>query len=585
MSNFFDKTWIDEVRSRNDIVEVIGEYLRLKPSGRNFVALCPFHSEKTPSFSVSPDKQIYHCFGCGEGGNVISFIMAMEKLDFVEAVKLLARRAGMPIPESDGYVNPKDIIYRINTDAARYFHNCLKSQEGKPAREYLARRGISTGTITKFGLGFAPNKWDGLKQHLLTLGYKPKELLDSGLIISSKNGENIYDRFRGRLMFPIFDIKKHVIGFGGRVLDGSLPKYLNSPETLVFHKGSGLYALNFAAKAKDIEAIIVVEGYMDAIMLHQHGLDNVVASLGTSLTGEQAKLIRRYTPRAVICYDGDAAGKRAAGRGLDILLNEGLDVYVLALPDGLDPDEFIRKNGRDAFIEMVRSAKPWLEYSMDVLASRLDMTATNGKTAFAREAVKLLKGVEDPMQKDLYLKDIARYSGISLDVLYRYANRTKQPPDRPVQQPAFEKIQAVRKAEHEILNVMLNQPEVADFIMKHLDVSDFEYDIDKELFEIISKCYKSGDKLELADIISNYLGKNNEKEVLAIFTNDIKYDNIYKFVRQCISVIKINKIETKRRILCKKAEELASSDNKEHLNILLRQIGQLDKELLELKEK
>ncbi|MDK2992851.1 MAG: primase [Clostridiales bacterium] len=587
MGEFFDREWVDEVRSRNDIVDVIGEYLKLKPSGRNFMALCPFHNEKTPSFSVSPDKQIYHCFGCGAGGNVIGFIMAMERVDFTEAVKLLAKRAGIPIPESymrGAIADAREAIYRLNTEAARYFHRCLRSDEGKAAREYLMRRGIEAKTIVKFGLGFAPAKWDGLKQHLLSLGYDQKHMLDSGLIVASKAGDQSYDRFRNRVMFPIFDVRKRIIGFGGRVLDDSLPKYLNSPDTALFHKGQNLYALDIVAKARDLECIIVVEGYMDAVMLHQYGVDNAVASLGTALTEEQAKLMKRYAQKIIICYDGDIAGKKAATRGLDILLNQGLDVYVLTLPDGVDPDEFVRKYGKDAFLRSVRSAKPWLDYSMGVLASRYDISTTNGKTSFAKEAVKLLGGINDPIQKDLYLKGIERYSGVSLEILYGYMNKRKTARISKEGQGIAHKISAVQKAEQELLNIMANQPEMAAIIMQRITADDFENELHKKIFDIMSERYKKGEKPSPADVFSYFLGEKAEKSVLSIFTNEPRYDNINKFAAQCINTIKRNKIAMKRQFLCKKADDLASVGDQEALNILLEQINALDKELLDLKE-
>lgn len=587
MNEFFDREWVEEVRSRNDIVDVIGEYLKLKPSGRNFMALCPFHNEKTPSFSVSPDKQIYHCFGCGAGGNVIGFVMAMERVDFIEAVKLLAKRAGIPIPENymrNAVADSKEAMYKLNTEAARYFHHCLRSEEGKAAREYLMHRGVEAKTIVRFGLGFAPARWDGLKQHLLSLGYDQKLMLDSGLIAASKAGDQSYDRFRNRVMFPIFDTRKRIIGFGGRVLDNSLPKYLNSPDTALFHKGQNLYALNVVAEAKNIDSIMVVEGYMDAVMLHQYGVDNAVASLGTALTAEQAKLMKRYAQKIIICYDGDTAGKKAASRGLDILLNQGLDVYVLTLPDGMDPDEFIRKYGRDAFWQIARSAKPWLDYSMDVLASKYDISATSGKTSFAKEAVKLLEGISDPMQKDLYLKGIERYSGVSLEVLYGYMNKNRTVRIAKTGQEIPHKISAVQKAERELLNIMANQPETAAIIMQRITVDDFESELHKKIFDIMSERYKRGEKPSPADVFNYFSGEKDEKSVLSIFTNEPRYDNINKFAAQCINTIKRNKIAMKRQFLCKRADDLASSGDQEALNILLEQINALDRELRDLKE-
>ena len=352
---------LEKVKEQNDIVDVISESVRLKRSGRNFSGLCPFHNEKSPSFSVSQDKQIYKCFGCGESGNVITFVMKNKNMPFVEAVKYLADRVNITIESDKGRISPtakkRELLYKVNVEAARFFYSNLRLT--KEAKEYFFNRGIKEDTIKRFGLGFAKDSWNNLLFHLRKLGFKDDLLLEAGLVSTSERTGNKYDRFRNRVIFPVFDYRGKVIGFGGRVLDDSKPKYLNSPETLVFQKGTNLYGLNFAIKSKMQERyFIIVEGYMDLITLHQYGITNVVASLGTALTTNQARLLRRYADKVIISYDADIAGQAATMRGLDILKDAGFDVRVLSIPQGKDPDEYVRSNGKDAFIKLINPWKP-----------------------------------------------------------------------------------------------------------------------------------------------------------------------------------------------------------------------------------
>ena len=339
---------LEKIKSQNDIVDVISERVRLRKAGRNFTGLCPFHNEKTPSFSVSQEKQIYKCFGCGEAGNVISFVMKDKNLPFVEAVKYLANRANIPLEMHNGEksksAKKKDLLYRVNVEAAKFFFSNLMNNQN--AKEYFLNRGIKEETIKKFGLGFANDSWNSLMFYLRKKGINDVLLEEAGLISVNKEKGRKYDRFRNRVMFPVFDYQGKVIGFGGRVLDDSKPKYLNSPETLVFQKGTNLYGLNFALKHNMSERyFVIVEGYMDLISLHQYGITNVVASLGTALTINQARLLKRYADKVIISYDADMAGQMATLRGLEILRTAGFDVRVLNIPQGKDPDEYVRSNG------------------------------------------------------------------------------------------------------------------------------------------------------------------------------------------------------------------------------------------------
>ena len=371
---------IERIRQDNDIVDIISENVRLKKSGRNYVGLCPFHNDKSPSLSVSQDKQIYKCFSCGEAGNVITFVMKYKKLTFYEASKYLADKAGIPLElgnaKESQITKKKELLYKVNTEAARYYFYNL--QRTSFAKEYFLKRGIREEVIKRFGLGYAQDRWHDLIMYLKKKGFNENLLLEAGLILKSEKKGNTYDRFRNRVMFPVFDVRGKVIGFGGRVLDDSKPKYLNSPETVVFHKGTNLYGLNFATKNKlEQDYIIIVEGYMDLISLHQHGITNTVASLGTALTINQARLLKRYVNKVIISYDADVAGQTATLRELEILRNAGLDVKVLKVPQGKDPDEFVRNNGKDAFLRLVDNALPLIEYRIKKAAEGINLRDNN----------------------------------------------------------------------------------------------------------------------------------------------------------------------------------------------------------------
>ena len=383
MPGLLPEDWIDQVRQANDIVDVISEYIRLKPSGRGFFGLCPFHGEKTPSFHVEPERQIYHCFGCGEGGNVFSFVMAMERMDFVEAAKHLAQRSGIPVPEQQVdrekakvVRDEQERLRMMSRDAAHYFHQRLNDPMGEAARKYLTGRGLDEKTIKAFGLGYAPDGWDNIKQYLLSRGYAQGDLIKAGLLV--KKEQRSYDRFRDRVIFPIIDGKGQVTGFGGRTMGDDQVKYLNSSESPIFNKSRTLYGMHIVSKRRPLSHVIIVEGYMDVIALHQFGFTNAVASLGTSLTQEQARLIRRLAPEAYIAYDGDAAGQSAALRGLDILRDAGVTVRVMRFPEGLDPDETLRKYGQSYFKKLQASAVSLVDYKLDQIGKETDIHTPEG---------------------------------------------------------------------------------------------------------------------------------------------------------------------------------------------------------------
>ena len=398
----FPLSFIDEVVARNPIEDVVGQYVNLKRSGANLFGLCPFHGEKTPSFSVAPDKGIYYCFGCHKGGGVINFQMEIEGLSYGDAVRALAKRAGMEVPEDPQFQSrykQQERLWALSKEAARYFHSKLYAQEGAEGLAYAQKRGMPRSTLTKFGIGFAPNSWNGLVDAMKAKGYTDQELKDAGLV-SEKNGR-IYDRFRNRLMFPIIDVRGNVIGFGGRVMDDSTPKYLNSPETIIFNKRKNLFALNLAKKSK-LGYLILVEGYMDAVALHQYGFDCAVASLGTSLTQEHAVLLSRYTEQVVLIYDGDEAGQNATRRAIPMLEAAGIQVKVLRMHDAKDPDEYLKKYGADKFKVLLEEASNRVEYQLGAIARKYHLNDDEERIQFLREAADLVASLPSPVQREVY---------------------------------------------------------------------------------------------------------------------------------------------------------------------------------------
>jgi len=420
----FPEAFLQELVEKNDIVDVVSGYVRLtKRSGANQFGLCPFHSEKTPSFSVSPDRQIYHCFGCGKGGGVINFIMEIENLSFPEAVEFLAKRVGMPIPEEENSAESKRRrrMLDLNRDAARFFHNCLKAPEGRAAQAYMNARQITPPTATRFGLGAAPDTWDSLRNAMHELGYRDQELFEAGLVRKGKNG-GFYDTFRGRLMFPVIDVRGDVIGFSGRILGDGEPKYMNSPETLVFNKSRNLFAMNLAKKSKS-GYIILAEGNIDVVMMHQAGFDSAVASLGTSLTAEQARLISRFTNEVVIAYDSDGAGKKASQRAIGLLEKLDVKVKVLSMTGAKDPDEFIKLKGADAFRNLLEKSENHIDYRLQTVTNKYDLTVDEQKVEFLKEASELVARLSGSVERQVYAMRVASLAGVPNDVVAQEVER------------------------------------------------------------------------------------------------------------------------------------------------------------------
>ena len=422
----YSEELIDEIRNSNDIVDIISQYVILKRSGRNFFGLCPFHKEKTPSFSVSPDKQIFHCFGCGAGGNVIHFISKIENVDFKESLEILADRAGIKLPTLENNVDSKRLelkekVYEINKLVAMYYHETLYKPQAKPAQEYVKKRKLDNKALKEFCIGYAENA-NVLYKLLKEKGFTEEEILASDLVI--KKGNNYVDRFKNRLIFPIQDIRNRFIAFGGRVLDNSLPKYINSPENIVYSKARNLYGLNVAKNTKT-RKLIIVEGYMDTVSLHQRGIDNVVASCGTALTEAQGRLLRKYAEKVIISYDSDSAGQAATLRGLEILNNLGCDIRILQMEGAKDPDEYVIKYGNGRFNDLVENAISLVEFKIKVLKKGLNIENTNDKIKFMNEIAKILGEVDNKIEQEIYIDKISSDYNISKEAIYAQINKNE----------------------------------------------------------------------------------------------------------------------------------------------------------------
>lgn len=415
----FPPSFLDDLVERNPIEDVVSQYVSMTRRGSNLFGLCPFHGEKTASFSVAPDKGIFYCFGCHKGGGVINFVMEIENLSYPDAVRFLAKRAGMEVPEDEQYhsrYRQQERLWALSAEAARFFHAQLYQPAGAQALAYARGRGLSQKILTNFGMGYAPDRWTALLEAMEAKGYTQQELLDAGLALRHAEKGTVYDRFRNRLMFPIIDVRGHVIGFGGRVMDNSTPKYLNSPDTLIFNKRKNLFSMNLAKRSK-AGRIILVEGYMDAIALHQYGFDSAVASLGTALTQDQVALLARYTDQVVLIYDGDEAGQNATRRALPMLERSGLQIRVLAIQGAKDPDEYLQKFGADRFKLLLDGAENQMEYQIAALARKYDITQDSQKVEFLQAAADLLAEVGSGVEREVYGGRIAQAAGVSYDTL------------------------------------------------------------------------------------------------------------------------------------------------------------------------
>jgi len=503
---------IDQIRQSSNIVKVISEYLPLKKTGSNFKALCPFHQEKTPSFIVSPQKEIFHCFGCGEGGNVFNFLMKHEKISFIEAVERLAGRAGISLPEdkvsqdeASRISQERKSLFEINHHATDFFHKCLKSSSSaQKAREYLKKRGLEEKIINKFELGYAPGSGKGLLEAAVNRGYSRALLEKAGLITFSEKKNDYCDLFFDRIIFPIYDVQSRIIGFGGRVLGERLPKYLNSPETTVFNKGKTLYALNLAKESiQKKNQVIVLEGYTDVLTCHQFGVENSVATLGTALTSDHVSIISRYAEEVVIVYDADTAGVKATLRGLDLLIGSGLKVRVVALPQGSDPDDFLRTQGVEKFQKEISQSLSLIDYRIKLVSQTTDLNSSEGKVALVEEVLPTIARIKNLIEQKEEIKKISKLISVDEETLLlelgrinRKTYRWEEPFYKEELARDFQESpshQGILKAEKGLVQVMLNYPEEIETIRVEVTPEDF---LVNDLSKIVKVVYELYDKKE-----------------------------------------------------------------------------------------
>ena len=505
MAYTFTDDFLAQLRNRCDIEDIIGRYVQLKKTGSSTVGLCPFHSERTPSFHVSGRKQMFYCFGCHKGGDVITFIMEAEHLPYVDAVVFLANMVGLPVPQKNVFdteiAELRKRVLEINRAAARFYFDTLFTAEGSAGLEYFKRRQLSQTTIRRFGLGYAPDAWDSLLKHLLAKGYALDDIKAAGLAIQSKTGGKHFDRFRSRCMFPIIDHRGNVIGFGGRTMDANNPaKYLNSSENLVFKKGQNLFALNMAKNTK-ADCLILCEGYMDVISLHQAGFDNAVASLGTALTPDQARLMRRYTENVVVCYDSDAAGKKATQRALEILPTAGLNVRVVTVTGGKDPDEMMKEEGgKEKFRRLLDAAFNSVDYRFSETLAKYDISVDTEKIECLKKMAEIIAPLPSPAERDVYAAKIAEIMQVDKQAvvaeinqrrrrMQRYKEKEEQKKQLSVLTDTGDKINPQRpkylkaaNAEEDLLSVLINLPEKADKITSRITEEDFVTDFNRRVF-------------------------------------------------------------------------------------------------------
>lgn len=564
MSGYYSDDLLEEIRNANDIVDVVSEYVKLKRSGRNYFGLCPFHAEKTPSFSVSPDKQIFHCFGCGTGGNVMHFVSKIENLEFVETVRHLAERARIELPGKEWdaaqseKVKLKEQLYLVNKEAARFFYNNLGTTQAEAARVYLKKRGISSQAITKFGLGFAYGVNNDLSSHLAAKGFTNEIIIAAGLAYQDKK-DNLRDKFRARIMYPILDVRDKVIGFGGRVLDNSLPKYLNSPETEIFNKRRNLYGLNLARKSNE-KTVMVVEGYMDAIALYQYGFTNVVASLGTSFTLEQGRLLRKYFDDVVIAYDSDTAGKNAAVRSIEMLSDMEIPVRVIDLDTAKDPDEFIRKNGERAFKELVGNAKSLAEFKIEMLKTQFDLSDTKGKIDFVNRMAVVLSKVNNNIERDVYVRKISGDTGIGVEPIYSEINRILNKSIRKLRETRSYQVvpnkqlnsnsQAspkIIKAESILIALLsTNDKRVFRQIKDKIGIEGFSSETLRTIAAKLYKMHEERNEVSASDLLNELADENEINAYTSIIQQEYRFEDNDKALEDIIETLEKQKIERRK---------------------------------------
>ena len=584
---------IDDIKNSNDIVDIISQYVILKRSGRNFFGVCPFHKEKTPSFSVSPDKQIFHCFGCGAGGNVIHFISKIENVNFRESLEILAERAGITLPAIDSSVDSKrqalkEKVYEINKEAAIFYHENLYKKEAKLAQEYVKSRKLDNKALKAFTIGYASGNSD-LYKYLKQKGFTDEEIIASDLV--NKSGNSFVDRFKNRLIFPIQDVRNRYIAFGGRVLDKSLPKYINSPENIVYSKARNLYGLNVAKNAKS-DKLIIVEGYMDVVSLHQRGIENVVASCGTALTEAQGRLLRKYAEKIIISYDSDSAGQAATLRGLEILSNLGCDIRILQMEGAKDPDEYVIKYGNGKFGILVEQAISLVEYKVKTLKKDLNLENVNDKIKFLNEIAKLLSSVDNRMEQEVYIDKISKEYGISKEAIYAEINKLNYSKSqgastletnykRKIVRKTADIPDTLIKRENMIIGLLLNgKEEVYEQIKNILLPEDFRKEENQKIMQKLYEEFEKGNS-NINNILEWF---NDDEEIISILTgimaDDYEIKDDKKAILDLINNYKKEKLINRKKeiIICLNEGGVSEAENKsleQELNDIILKLAKI----------
>ena len=578
----FPDSFLQELKVRRDLTDIASSFVNLTRHGRNMVGLCPFHGEKTPSFNIYTESGSFYCFGCGAGGDVITFIMKIENLDYVEAVKFLAQRAGMEMPENtydDSLSKLRMRIYEANREAARFFHATLLSQRGQSGLNYLRGRALSDRTIRHFGLGFADDDWNSLCNHLKNKGFSEYEIYSANLAFKRKNGNGIYDRFVNRVMFPIIDLRGNVIAFGGRIMTDEKPKYLNTSDTPVFKKSENLFSLN-NAKSSGTRTLILCEGYMDVIALNQAGFTNAVATLGTALTNEQAVLMKRYADEVIICYDADGAGQKATARAIDILRNAGLPIKILTVPSGKDPDEFIRSkgdNGPAAFKLLIEKCGNDIEYRLMKLKENYNLNTTDGKVAFLNEAVKIVATIESPIERDVFASKLCAELEIDKNAFLEQISKVKRRDRRENIKKETRQIQAElngqsdkinrehykkprsSSAEEALLVYLINNPDYANSISERVTPDKFSNSLIKRYYEYVLSKIKSG--YEPLTSVSSDFNSDEVSYLYKLISTTIPAASTREAVEEYINVIN----EESNKLTSDKLADMSADDINDYI--------------------
>lgn len=559
------QSFIQQLLMRCEIEDVISNYVVLKREGRNRKALCPFHSEKTPSMVIYPDTQSFYCFGCGTGGDVITFVMKAENLGYVEAIRLLAERVGMTVPDEaydDKTSALKMKILEINRTAARFYHNCLKSAQGKPALYYLKNRQLENRMIVKYGLGYAPEGWNHLLNHLKEKGYTLSQMEAANVIVKGRNG-SYYDFFRNRVIFPVIDLRGNVIAFGGRVLDDSKPKYLNTSDTLVFKKSRNLFSMNFAKNAAQ-KQLVLAEGYMDVIAIHAAGFENVVATLGTSLTNEQARLISKYTKEVVIAYDSDGAGRSATHRAINLLSEVSVAVKTLNMEGAKDPDEYIKKFGAKRFSLLLDGASNVIEFELNQLKNTFDTQTTDGKLEYIRRAVQVISSVQNRLEREVYAGIAAKQAGVACESILSQADVMMRRKRKSEEKKQWEDIQSNRKilldkvnpqkgeflkealAEEGIIAFLFRNPDYGDYILSAIQPEDFVTTFNKRVFQTIVDKLKEHSEIHLTFLTPLFTPEENSR-ISQILATSGDQAQTKELLDDYIDVLKVHKESLKAK--------------------------------------